>query len=195
MRRRLARVVEVVVVVGLLPLWGMVLGVMAVVVLVGMGRPVVFRQERAGKNGRAFELLKFRTMREGEGSDAERLTRFGRWLRSTSLDELPQLFNVLRGEMALVGPRPLPVRYVERYSERQRRRLEVRPGITGWAQVKGRNRVGWEERFELDVWYVENRGWFLDVRIVMMTIFKMFRREGISGEGEATMAEFRGEER
>ncbi len=163
-----------------------------------MGRPVLFRQERPGLGGRPFRLLKFRTMRqprpgeEGPQSDALRLTKVGALLRATSIDELPTLVNVLKGEMSLVGPRPLLMRYLPRYSARQARRHEVRPGITGWAQVNGRNAISWEEKFELDVWYVENRSLWLDLMILMRTALKVLRREGISSAGHATMPEFRG---
>ncbi len=172
--------------------WLPLLLIVALAVWLGMGRPILFRQERAGWNGRPFAVLKFRTMRGGEGSDRERLTPFGRWLRASSLDELPQLLNVLRGEMALVGPRPLPIRYLARYSDVQRRRHEVRPGLTGWAQVNGRNAASWAEKFTLDVWYVEHRSVWLDLRILAMTLLKVFRRDGIAGAGEATMGEFLG---
>ena len=173
-------------------LWLPILLLLAGVVWLGMGRPILFRQTRAGRLGRPFELLKFRTMRPGEGSDGERLTPFGRRLRAASLDELPQLLNVLRGDMALVGPRPLPLRYVPRYTPEQARRLEVRPGITGWAQVNGRNALTWPERFKLDVWYIEHQSLWLDLRILLLTVLKVLRREGIAGEGEATMGEFLG---
>ena len=155
-----------------------------------LGRPIFFVQERAGRDGRPFRLVKLRTMREGDAPDAERLTRVGRWLRATSLDELPELWNVLRGEMSLVGPRPLPVRYLPRYSPQQARRHEVRPGITGWAQVNGRNSLTWEERFAYDVWYVDHMGFWLDVKILWRTVWQVLARRGISAEGEATMGEF-----
>jgi lipopolysaccharide/colanic/teichoic acid biosynthesis glycosyltransferase len=173
-------------------LWVPLLLVVALVVWLGMGRPVLFRQTRAGRQGRPFEVLKFRTMREGEGPDHERLTPFGRWLRTTSFDEIPQLLNVLRGEMALIGPRPLPVRYLPRYSPDQARRHDVRPGLTGWAQVNGRNALSWEERFALDCWYVDHQGLGLDLKILFLTLVKVFTREGISRAGEATMGEFQG---
>ncbi len=165
-----------------------------------MGSPVFFRQRRPGKDGRPFELLKLRTMRhprpgeEGPEHDAARLTRVGRLLRRTSIDELPTLLNVLRGEMSLVGPRPLLMRYLSRYTPRQARRHEVRPGVTGWAQVHGRNATSWEERFEHDVWYVENRSLLLDLRILWRTVFAVLRREGIEQPGHATMPEFLGTE-
>jgi lipopolysaccharide/colanic/teichoic acid biosynthesis glycosyltransferase len=163
-----------------------------------LGSPVLFRQIRPGLSGRPFEMLKFRTMtddRDAGGAlkpDSERLTAFGRWLRATSLDELPELWNVLRGDMSLVGPRPLLMQYLPLYSPRQARRHEVRPGITGWAQVNGRNALTWPQKFELDVWYVENRSFWLDLRILWMTVMSVLRREGISAAGEATMPAFTG---
>lgn len=166
--------------------------VLAVLVRLRLGEPILFRQTRIGLHNRPFTLIKFRTMRTGPGSDAERLTRFGRWLRSTSLDELPSLWNVLRGEMALVGPRPLLPEYLPLYNERQLRRHEVRPGITGWAQVNGRNATSWQERLEMDVWYVENRSFVLDCRILLMTIGAVLGRSGVSQPGHATMEPFRG---
>lgn len=170
----------------------------AVIVRVKLGTPVLFRQVRPGLRGRPFELLKFRTMtdaRDRHGqllSDDVRLTRTGRTLRSLSLDELPQLINVLRGDMSLVGPRPLLMQYLDRYTPRQARRMEVRPGITGWAQVNGRNALNWEERFELDVWYVDNRDLWLDLRILLLTILRVVRRDGVSAGGHVTMPEFMG---
>jgi len=175
-----------------------VAGVVAWKVRRELGSPVLFRQQRAGRGGVPFTLLKFRSMRdrfpdeELYVDDAARLTPFGARLRAASLDELPQLVNVLRGDMALVGPRPLPVSYVERYDARQRRRLEVRPGITGWAQVNGRNALDWTSRFELDLWYVEHRSVLLDLRVLALTVRAVLRREGISGDGAATMSEFTG---
>lgn len=163
-----------------------------------MGPPVLFRQERAGRDGRTFELVKFRTMRaarpgeDGPDADAIRLTRLGRTLRSTSLDELPTLVNVVRGEMSLVGPRPLPVRYLPRYSPYHARRHEVRPGITGWAQSHGRNTLSWDEQLDMDVWYVENKSLRLDLRILANTVAAVVRREGISSDGHATRPEFPG---
>jgi sugar transferase EpsL len=162
------------------------------------GRPVLFRQERPGLHGRPFTLLKFRTMRDATGPDgrplpdAERLTRFGRMLRASSIDELPTLWNVLRGDMSLVGPRPLLMEYLPLYTDTQRRRHAVRPGITGWAQVNGRNALSWDEKFRLDLWYVENRSNLLDLRILALTLLKVFRREGITQPGHATMEPFRG---
>lgn len=180
--------------VGLAPL----LLLLALVVRVKLGSPVLFRQPRPGRDGRIFTLVKFRTMtdaRDPAGQlrpDAERLTRFGRALRATSLDELPELWNVLRGDMSLVGPRPLLVSYLERYTPRQARRHDVRPGLTGWAQIHGRNRTTWEDRLELDVWYVEHRTFWLDLRILLRTVLAVVRREGISATGAATMPEFVG---
>jgi lipopolysaccharide/colanic/teichoic acid biosynthesis glycosyltransferase len=164
----------------------------------GMGSPVLFMQLRPGLGGRPFRMFKFRTMRDATGPDgaalpdAERLTPLGHWLRATSLDELPELWNVLKGDMSLVGPRPLLMEYLPLYSPRQARRHEVRPGLTGWAQINGRNATTWEERLEHDAWYVENRSLALDLRILLKTIAKVLKREGISAEGEATMPRFTG---
>jgi lipopolysaccharide/colanic/teichoic acid biosynthesis glycosyltransferase len=160
--------------------------------LVILGRPIFFRQQRAGKNGQPLSILKFRTMRSGTGSDADRLIPWGKFLRSTSLDELPELWNVLRGEMSLVGPRPLPTIYLDRYSTEQARRHEVRPGITGWAQVNGRNGLTWKRQFELDLWYIHNRTFWLDLKILVSTIVTVFKRENISEEGYTTRSEFLG---
>lgn len=168
------------------------------VVWFDMGRPVFFRQQRPGYRGRPFMLYKLRTMREAHDvsgrtlPDAERLTRWGVLLRRTSIDELPQLINVLRGDMSIVGPRPLLMEYLPLYSPEQMRRHEVRPGITGWAQVNGRNSLRWEERFRLDVWYVDHRSFWLDMKILLLTIRKVLVREGISAAGEATMSKFTG---
>ena len=168
---------------------------------VSLGRPVFYRQARPGLDGRIFHIYKFRTMtdaRKPDGGllpDRERLTRFGRFLRSTSLDELPELWNILRGEMSWVGPRPLLVKYLPRYSPEQARRHEVKPGLTGWAQVNGRNAIGWEERLRLDVWYVDHRSLALDAKILFLTVWKALRRDGIHQEGFATMPEFMGSER
>lgn len=165
------------------------------VVLVSQGRPVFFRQPRPGRDGRVFELVKFRTMREptpSRPSDADRLTKIGRFLRATSLDELPSLINVVRGDMSLVGPRPLLVCYLDLYTAAQARRHEVRPGITGLAQVSGRNAISWEEKFELDVEYVDSRSLALDLRILLATVTSVLSRRGISHEGEATMSVFTG---
>lgn len=170
----------------------------AISVRATMGSPVFFRQQRPGLDARPFQLVKFRTMldaRDAQGKplpDSERLTALGRVLRSWSLDELPQLWNVVVGDMSLVGPRPLLMQYVQRYSPEQARRMHVRPGITGWAQVKGRNALGWQERFRLDVWYVDHWSLWLDAKILALTLVSVVRREGISFRGEATMPEFRG---
>ena len=165
-----------------------------IAVLLGSGRPVLFRQTRPGLHARPFTLLKFRTMRapRGGATDADRLTGVGRLLRSLSLDELPELWNVLRGDMSLVGPRPLLMQYLDRYSPEQTRRMDARPGLTGLAQVEGRNALSWEERFALDVWYVDNVSLLLDLKILAKTVAVVFRRHGISAEGEATMPEFMG---
>lgn len=166
-----------------------------------LGSPVLFRQVRPGLHGKPFEMVKFRTMRDAvdnEGNalpDAERLNPFGRFLRSTSLDELPELWNVIKGDMSLVGPRPLLMEYLPLYSTEQARRHDVRPGITGWAQVNGRNAVSWPEKFALDIWYVDNRSLLLDIRILFLTIKKVFVREGISAEGQATASRFTGDEK
>ncbi len=163
-----------------------------------LGSPVFFRQQRPGLNGKPFMLVKFRTMRDAHDTDGNplpdnaRLTSFGSRLRRTSLDELPELWNVLKGEMSLVGPRPLLMEYLPLYNEEQRRRHLVRPGITGWAQVNGRNAISWDEKFALDIWYVENQSLLLDLKILLMTISRVLRRSGISQEGQATMSKFRG---
>lgn len=177
-----------------LPLWLPLTAIVSVLVFFFLRRPIFFFQERIGKNNHPFTLIKFRTMRQGEGSDEERLTRFGSFLRASSLDELPQLFLVLFGKMSLVGPRPLPTRYLPRYNKEQIRRHEVSPGITGWSQVNGRNNITWEEKFKLDVWYVDNRSMVMDIKILFLTVLKIFKREGISAKGEATMSEFMGDE-
>ncbi len=175
-----------------------ILAGLAWIVYRNLGRPVVFRQERPGLNGVTFRLCKLRTMtseRDPMGRllpDADRLKPFGRWLRSTSLDELPELWNVIRGDMSLVGPRPLLLKYLDRYTPHQSRRHEVRPGITGWSQINGRNAISWEKKLDLDVWYVDNRSLWLDVKILMATIGIVLRREGISAHGEATTSEFSG---
>lgn len=164
-----------------------------------MGSPVLFVQARPGLHGEAFDMMKFRTMRHlrpGEdmlASDADRITRLGQFLRSTSIDELPALLNVLKGDMSLVGPRPLLMRYLDRYTPEQARRHDVKPGITGWAAVNGRNLLSWNEKFELDVWYVDKASMALDLKIIALTILKVCKREGISSEGMATMPEFMGE--
>ena len=192
------RAVDLILVLATAPLWLPALLVLAVVVRLRLGRPVYFVQVRPGLHGQPFPLRKFRTMtdaRDAGGAllpDRDRLTSFGRWLRATSLDELPELWNVLRGEMSLVGPRPLLTEYLPLYDATQRRRHEVRPGITGWAQVNGRNAITWEEKFRLDVWYVDHRSLWLDARILWITLDRVFRRHGVSAEGEATMSRFTG---
>ncbi len=174
------------------------LGIIALALRISQGSPVFFRQKRPGYKGELFTNFKFRTMRDLKGPDgrflpdSQRLTRFGRFLRSTSLDELPELFNVLRGEMSLVGPRPLLVAYLERYSPEQARRHDTLPGITGWAQVNGRNALAWEDKFRLDVWYVDHRSLWLDVKIMALTVLKVLRREGITPAGQENVEEFMG---
>ena len=178
----------------LLPL----LAVVALLVRLRLGSPVLFRQKRPGYRCKPFWLLKFRTMtnqRDANGEllpDAQRLTPFGRWLRSSSIDELPGLVNILRGEMSFIGPRPLLMQYLPLYSPEQARRHDVKPGFSGWAQINGRNAITWEEKFRLDVWYVDNQGFWLDLRIFVITIWKVLLREGISSPGEATMSCFMG---
>jgi lipopolysaccharide/colanic/teichoic acid biosynthesis glycosyltransferase len=192
------RLIDLFVVTLALPFWGPILLLTAAVVRWRLGRPVLFRQKRPGWRAIPFELLKFRTMTnecDAQGNpvpDAARLTRFGRFFRSTSLDELPELINVLKGDMSLGGPRPLLMEYLERYSPEQARRHEVRPGLTGWAQIHGRNAVTWERRFELDVWYVDHRTLWLDIRILASTLVKVLKREGISATDNATMPKFTG---
>lgn len=195
---RVKRVFDVLVSAFSLVLLVPVLLVIALIVLVAHGRPVVLRQRRPGLHGRPFVMYKFRTMtddRDGSGNllpDHERLTRVGRVLRNTSLDELPELYNVLKGDMSLVGPRPLLMRYLERYTPEQMRRHDIRPGITGWTQVNGRNALSWDEKFALDLWYVENRSLSLDLQILLMTAWKALKREGITRPGWATTEEFWG---
>jgi lipopolysaccharide/colanic/teichoic acid biosynthesis glycosyltransferase len=166
-----------------------------------LGSPVLFRQVRPGRDGKPFEMVKFRTMRDAVDADgnpladSERMTPFGSFLRASSLDELPELWNVLKGDMSLVGPRPLLMEYLPLYSEVQSRRHEVRPGVTGLAQVNGRNALGWDEKFELDVWYVDHQSFWLDLKIILMTIKKVAVKEGISADGEVTMSKFNGNKR
>ena len=186
------RILDSVVVLATAVLWLPLLVLIALLVRFSMGAPVFFVQERAGFRGRPFKLVKFRTMRSGDGTDEERLTGAGRFLRAASLDEWPELWNVLRGDMSLVGPRPLLMRYLPRYTPEQSRRHEVRPGITGWAQVNGRNALTWEQKFAYDVWYVDHRNLWLDLKILWLTVWQVMTRRGISAEGEATMEEFRG---
>ena len=175
-----------------------VLAIVAYKIRRDMGSPVLFRQTRPGLHGKPFQMIKFRTMRnatDAEGKplpDAERLTKLGQFLRASSLDELPELWNVLKGEMSLVGPRPLLMEYLPLYSEEQARRHEVRPGVSGWAQVNGRNAISWDEKFALDVWYVDNRSFLLDLKVIWLTIRKVIKRDGISAAGDATMPKFTG---
>lgn len=176
-----------------------ILIIAALLVRVILGSPVLFKQTRPGLHEKPFILIKFRTMtdvRDKDGHllpDAERLTRLGIFLRKSSMDELPELFNVLKGDMSLVGPRPLLMQYLERYTPAQARRHEVKPGLTGWAQVNGRNALTWEEKFKLDVWYVDHHSFWLDIKIIFLTIWKIFKREGINQAGQATVEEFKGQ--
>lgn len=194
------RLFDFLVAAGLLVALAPVFMLIAILVRSKLGTPVLFRQLRPGLNARPFVMIKFRTMTDARDTngellpDSERLPPFGRWLRATSLDELPELWNVLCGEMSLVGPRPLLMEYLPRYSSHQARRHEVRPGITGWAQVSGRNALSWPEKFDLDVWYVDNRSFYLDLRIIFLTVASVIKREGISATGEATMHGFEGNE-
>lgn len=207
------RCLDIVLVLLAMPLWLPLFLWTALFTFLFMGSPIFFRQERNGFQGKPFSIVKFRTMKnfdirgagngergtgigeQGTGcDDAARLTRFGRFLRATSLDELPELFLVLTGKMSLVGPRPLPTRYLPRYSEVQLRRFEAMPGITGWAQVHGRNSLSWEDKFSYDVWYAEHQSVWLDIKILFMTVGTVFSARGISAEGEATMKEFKGKD-
>lgn len=172
--------------------------VIAILVRVKLGSPVLFKQDRPGLNEKIFKMYKFRTMTDEKDKDgillpdADRLTKFGKFLRSTSLDEIPEFFNVLKGEMSLIGPRPLLVRYLGRYTKEQLRRHEVKPGISGWAQVNGRNAISWEDKFKYDIEYVDKLNFLLDLKIIFLTIKKVFKTEGISQKGNATMEEFEG---
>lgn len=174
------------------------LAVTAVLVKTKLGSPVLFRQERPGKDEKIFTLMKFRTMTDERDENGEllpdevRLTKFGKFLRSTSIDELPELFNILKGDMSVIGPRPLLVEYIPRYNEHQHRRHEVRPGLSGWAQVNGRNTVSWEDKFDMDVHYVDNYSFAMDVKILFMTVLNVLKKEGISSETSATMEVFMG---
>ncbi|QPI75403.1 sugar transferase [Sphingobium sp. Cam5-1] len=197
MRKRL---LDIIVATAALLLLSPLMVLIGILVRFDLGSPVLFRQLRPGRDTKAFRMVKFRTMRDAQDaagqllSDAERLTRFGRFLRATSLDELPELWNVLKGDMSLVGPRPLLMEYLPRYSMEQLRRHELRPGITGWAQVNGRNALGWPEKLALDIWYVDHQTFWLDLKILMLTVFKVVARDGISAAGEATMPKFQGNE-
>jgi len=174
------------------------IAIIAILVYLNLGSPVTYKQQRPGLHGRPFELVKFRSMREAFGEDGQplpndqRMTRFGQQLRALSLDELPELWNILRGDMSIVGPRPLLMDYLPLYSERQARRHDVKPGLTGWCQVNGRNSLSWEEKFDLDIWYVENASISLDIKIIFKTFLTVLRREGISHEGDVAMPRFRG---
>lgn len=196
--RRAKRLVDITLVMLTAPAWGMLVAVVAVLVRTRIGSPVFFWQLRPGLHGVPFRMVKFRTMTDARDSagnplpDSERLSRFGRFLRSTSLDELPELWNVLRGDLSLVGPRPLLIEYLQLYTPHQMRRHDVRPGMTGWAQVNGRNALSWEERFQLDVWYVNHQSLLLDLRILWRTALQVLARRGISASGEATMPKFSG---
>ena len=180
-------------------LFGLPLLILAWQIRRRLGSPVLFRQTRPGLHGKPFEMVKFRSMTNAVGADGkllpddQRMTHFGRVLRGSSLDELPELWNVIKGDMSLVGPRPLLMEYLPLYSPEQARRHEVRPGITGWAQINGRNSVAWADKFKLDVWYVDNQSLFLDIKIIWLTLKKVWLREGISAEGEVTMSKFTGE--
>jgi lipopolysaccharide/colanic/teichoic acid biosynthesis glycosyltransferase len=193
-KRALDVLVSVAALVALFP----VIAVVALLIHRKLGTPVLFRQTRPGKDGKPFQMVKFRTMLDAvdaQGNslpDSERMTAFGHLLRSTSLDELPGLWSVLKGEMSLVGPRPLLMEYLPLYSKEQYRRHDVRPGVTGWAQVNGRNAISWDEKFKLDVWYVDNRSFWLDIKILFFTVKKVLVRDGISGGGEVTMGKFTG---
>ncbi|RUO46618.1 sugar transferase [Pseudidiomarina aquimaris] len=183
--------------IGLLALLPLIL-VLSLLISINLGAPIFFYQLRPGVHGKPFRMFKFRTMRDAFDSngnslpDSERITKFGAFLRATSLDELPELWNVLKGDMSLVGPRPLLMEYLDLYTPEQARRHEVRPGVTGWAQVNGRNAISWEEKFKLDVWYVDNQSLWLDIKIIFMTVKKVFKREGITAEGSVTMHRFEG---
>jgi len=174
--------------------------IIAILIYLKLGTPIFFKQDRPGLKGNLFRMYKFRTMLDKIDSsgtslpDEDRLTKFGKLLRSTSLDELPELFNVLKGEMSIVGPRPLLKSYLPLYNDRQKRRHDVKPGITGWAQINGRNAISWNEKFELDVWYVENHNLLLDIKVILMTIKKVIIRDGINADGQATMSAFKGNE-
>lgn len=192
------RVFDIVLSVLLTVMLSPLLAIVALLVFLCFGCPVIYKQKRPGKDGVVFTLYKFRTMldivdEKGELlEDKDRITRFGRFLRSTSLDELPELFNVLKGDMSFVGPRPLLVEYLDLYTLEQARRHDVKPGITGWAQVNGRNAISWEEKFKLDIWYIDNWNLLLDLKIMFLTVYKILKREGISQENHVTMEKFKG---
>lgn len=194
----MSRLIDVVLAFGGVVVFAPVFVVVALLVSFKLGAPILFQQTRPGKHGKLFKLFKFRTMKDLRSNtgellpDKQRLSSFGRLLRSTSLDELPSLINVLKGDMSLVGPRPLLVEYLDRYTPEQARRHEVRPGITGWAQVNGRNAISWDEKFDLDIWYVDNQSFLLNLKILVMTIKKIFMRDGITAHDHVTTEKFRG---
>lgn len=193
------RLLDIAISIGAIIVFSPIFIALAIAIKINMGGPILFRQFRPGKHGKAFEMIKFRTMKDAcdiEGNmlpDCERMTLLGSFLRKTSLDELPGLYNVLCGDMSIVGPRPLLMEYLPLYNAEQARRHLVRPGLTGWAQINGRNSISWEEKFELDVWYVEHQSIALDIKIMILTLFKVLKRADISHPGEATMSKFRGE--
>lgn len=184
------RVCDLATVIVTAPIWVPLLLIASFAVKIKLGSPILFRQQRAGKGGKVFTILKLRTMVDGDGEDEERITPLGRFLRKTSLDELPQMINVLRGEMSIVGPRPLLVEYLPHYNKEQFRRHEVKPGITGWAQINGRNAITWEERFKLDIWYVDHASLWLDLKIVLKTFASVINGKGATTEDGKTMAKF-----
>ncbi|QOR61802.1 sugar transferase [Sulfurovum indicum] len=197
LKRMFDVVLVLILIVFLLPVYMIV----SLLIVITMGSPILFKQKRPGKDGKIFEIYKFRTMTDetdekgGLLSDEKRLTKMGKFIRSTSLDELPQLFNVLKGDMSFVGPRPLLVEYLPLYNEKQKKRHNVKPGITGWAQVNGRNSISWEEKFDYDVWYVEHQSFLLDMKILWMTFLKVFDRSGISSDTSVTIEKFKGSRR
>jgi lipopolysaccharide/colanic/teichoic acid biosynthesis glycosyltransferase len=192
------RLIDILIVLLAAPFWGPLVLILFVLVRIKLGSPVLFRQERPGRYGKIFRLIKFRTMTDGRDSegkllpDSQRLPAFGKWLRSTSLDELPELLLVLKGDMSLVGPRPLLVQYLPLYNKVQARRHDVRPGLTGWAQINGRNAISWEEKFAYDIWYVDHQSLWLDLKILFLTAWRVFNRHGISAANDATMPVFTG---
>lgn len=192
------RTFDIIAALGGLIVFSPIILVVAILVRINLGSPILFTQDRVGKDNKIFKMMKFRSMKDVKDKngnllpDSERLTKFGKILRSTSLDELPELINVLKGDMSLIGPRPLLVEYLPLYSKRQLKRHEVLPGLTGWAQVNGRNSISWTQKFELDVYYVENWSLKLDLKIFFLTIYKIFKRDGINQEGEATSESFNG---
>ncbi len=200
-KRCVKRLIDVIASIILIILTSPILFIVFVLVRIKLGAPVIFKQERPGKNSRIFTVYKFRSMtnqydKNGDLlSDEMRLTDFGKFLRKSSLDELPELFNILKGDMSFIGPRPLLVRYLDRYNKEQARRHEIRPGLTGWAQVNGRNSISWEDKFRLDVWYVDHCNLWLDTKIFVLTIIKVLKRDGINSLNHATMEEFRGSEK